>query len=113
MRDEKDMWEIDPNAGGRWRRRLLYGGLTLTAILGIGRIVAIPWSWQYQLDTVLKALFYCVAVPTLVLCWLHARRVFPEHCCPSCGYNLTGNVSGVCPECGTPIPDERPGGQST
>ena len=20
--------------------------------------------------------------------------------CPSCGYNLTGNVSGVCPECG-------------
>jgi len=23
--------------------------------------------------------------------------------CPSCDYNLTGNVSGVCPECGTPI----------
>ena len=22
--------------------------------------------------------------------------------CPSCGYNLRGNVSGVCPECGTP-----------
>ena len=21
--------------------------------------------------------------------------------CPRCGYNLTGNVSGVCPECGT------------
>ena len=24
-------------------------------------------------------------------------------CCRECGYNLTGNVSGVCPECGTPI----------
>ena len=21
--------------------------------------------------------------------------------CPSCGYDLTGNVSGVCPECGS------------
>ena len=24
--------------------------------------------------------------------------------CPKCDYNLTGNVSGICPECGTPIP---------
>jgi len=24
----------------------------------------------------------------------------------ACGYNLTGNVSGVCPECGTPVPPE-------
>jgi predicted RNA-binding Zn-ribbon protein involved in translation (DUF1610 family) len=23
--------------------------------------------------------------------------------CHSCGYDLTGNVSGRCPECGTPI----------
>ena len=23
--------------------------------------------------------------------------------CPRCGYNLTGNVTGVCPECGEPI----------
>jgi hypothetical protein len=25
--------------------------------------------------------------------------------CVACGYNLTGNVSGRCPECGTTIPD--------
>jgi hypothetical protein len=24
--------------------------------------------------------------------------------CLRCGYNLTGNVSGICPECGTPVP---------
>ena len=24
--------------------------------------------------------------------------------CPSCGYDLTGNVSGTCPECGRPVP---------
>lgn len=23
--------------------------------------------------------------------------------CPHCDYNLTGNISGICPECGTPI----------
>jgi rubrerythrin len=23
--------------------------------------------------------------------------------CSYCGYDLTGNVSGVCPECGKPI----------
>jgi hypothetical protein len=23
--------------------------------------------------------------------------------CTTCGYNLTGNTSGVCPECGTPV----------
>ena len=23
--------------------------------------------------------------------------------CTACGYNLTGNISGICPECGTPV----------
>lgn len=29
-------------------------------------------------------------------------------CCPRCEYNLTGNSSGVCPECGTPTTQEHP-----
>lgn len=28
-------------------------------------------------------------------------RIPPGHC-KQCGYNLTGNTSGICPECGTP-----------
>jgi hypothetical protein len=31
------------------------------------------------------------------------RRQRPSGHCRECGYNLTGNVSRVCPECGTPI----------
>jgi hypothetical protein len=27
--------------------------------------------------------------------------------CVKCAYDLTGNVSGVCPECGKPIDDEE------
>lgn len=31
------------------------------------------------------------------------RRRIPNGYCQNCGYNLTGNVSGVCPECGEKI----------
>ena len=34
---------------------------------------------------------------------LRTKEAFPAHCCQQCGYNLTGNVSGVCPECGAAI----------
>ena len=36
------------------------------------------------------------------------RRVLRRHTgsCPTCSYSLTGNTSGVCPECGTPVPKE-------
>jgi hypothetical protein len=30
----------------------------------------------------------------------------PTGSCLKCGYNLTGNASGVCPECGTPVPSK-------
>lgn len=39
-----------------------------------------------------------IAVPTAIL-WYRGRRP-PKGHCRKCGYNLTGNVSGVCPECG-------------
>ena len=31
------------------------------------------------------------------------RRRFPAGHCQRCGYDLTGNVSGVCPECGSEV----------
>ena len=33
---------------------------------------------------------------------LRPKPRLPDHC-SKCGYNLTGNVSGLCPECGTGI----------
>jgi len=35
------------------------------------------------------------------------RRATSANICQSCGYDLTGNESGVCPECGTAV--ARPG----
>jgi hypothetical protein len=37
--------------------------------------------------------------------WLRhrARERFRQGRCPRCGYDLTGNVTGVCPECGVRV----------
>jgi hypothetical protein len=48
-----------------------------------------------------------LAIPTAILWWLDRRRRLPGHC-RRCGYNLTGNVSGRCPECGTRLTECTP-----
>ena len=47
-----------------------------------------------------------VAAPTAVLCYRDFRSIPPGHC-QACGYNLTGNESGVCPECATSVPKQE------
>ena len=44
--------------------------------------------------------FVCDLAATAALCLRYRSR---PGCCSMCGYNLTGNVSGICPECGVPI----------
>jgi hypothetical protein len=60
--------------------------------------------WRFQRAIVQVQLplwipFLLVALPTSYLFWRDRRRIPPGRC-RKCGYNLTGNVSGVCPECG-------------
>lgn len=68
------------------------------------------WSWtpiiekdveplHYSVTVALWVPFVLIAIPTAIL-WCPIRRRFPPHCCQQCGYDLTGNVSGICPECG-------------
>ena len=49
-------------------------------------------------------LFFIMAVCTLKL--ERIRRKFMHSNCHACRYNLTGNTSGICPECGITIPEE-------
>jgi len=59
------------------------------------RFIGVP-LW---LAAVVFALPLAWAVPALVR-WRAQSRI---GCCRTCLYNLTGNVSGVCPECGRKV----------
>lgn len=54
----------------------------------------------WQLDVPLWLLLAAVALPTAFLFW-RDRPHYGPHQCQRCGYDLTGNTTGRCPECGT------------
>jgi hypothetical protein len=64
----------------------------------------VRFSWGQPspsyIDAVLPlwTLVLLIAAPTGVLWWRDRRH--PEGDCPSCGYDLAGIATGVCPECG-------------
>ena len=51
----------------------------------------------------LPALMFAFPQAIVVVRALRRRRRRRAHECLACGYDLTGNVSGVCPECGRAI----------
>jgi 4-amino-4-deoxy-L-arabinose transferase-like glycosyltransferase len=46
--------------------------------------------------------FLASALPTSILLYRDRRRPQSGHCA-QCGYDLTSNTSGICPECGTKV----------
>jgi hypothetical protein len=65
-----------------------------------------PHNYRSSSGTVIVSvplwiLFLLASAPTALLWYLDRRRFPPGHC-ERCGYDLTGNTSGRCSECGTP-----------
>ena len=91
-------------------RRLQTAGLGI--IVRNGRVVRggfVPCRVQilaYSPAWVPVALFAFYPMFVFVRGPLRRWRRDREGLCVKCGYNLTGNVSGICPECGRPI--EKP-----
>ncbi len=93
----------------------VYGGLVLFPLGGLLTLEAVDRSTDFISatrglhDRVVLLLAAAVWVPLyavlMVRAVLAARRTYRrEHgLCVNCGYDLTGNVSGRCPECGTAI----------
>jgi ribosomal protein L37E len=44
-------------------------------------------------------------IPAGFLIWRDRHTTLSQ--CQRCGYDLTGNVSGTCPECGSPVPERK------
>ena len=92
-----------------WRRPLAHVALAIAIASLVAAELTIPpgqplaarfletvviWSWAGM-------------IPLSIALFLWSRRSRPwtgEPLCPGCGYNLTGNTAGRCPECGNPIP---------
>jgi len=62
-------------------------------------------KWQYDnrnwpLGAPLWIPVVLIALPTGFLFWSDHRRRMRVGCCEKCGYDLTGNTTGRCSECG-------------
>ncbi len=77
---------ITEHNGTLWRY-LLIPGAGKAGVARTGVSLLLPWL--------------IVTVPTAWL-WFTCRRNSSGHCL-NCNYNLTGNISGRCPECGQPV----------
>ncbi|MCO6437006.1 MAG: hypothetical protein J5J06_07955 [Phycisphaerae bacterium] len=62
--------------------------------------VGVPTWFAYFATLVYPAFYFLVTRPRL------RRRRLMTHLCAKCRYDLTGNESGTCPECGREIPAE-------
>jgi hypothetical protein len=60
--------------------------------------VHVPWLYIVML------LLLCPVAQIAAIVRRRRRLARRGGFCEICGYNLTGNTSGVCPECGTPVP---------
>jgi rubrerythrin len=64
------------------------------------RVPTAFYSVPHALPAAVAAVAPAVWVTLAASSRLRRRHRIDAHLCLRCGYNLTGNVSGVCPECG-------------
>lgn len=80
------------------------------------------WTWDWRNNLIgdeIDVPGWVGILPLLILLIVIARirrlkRNRKLNLCPRCGYDLTGNISGICPECGnavkkSPVPARQPG----
>ena len=106
-----------PNHGAKARSRARF--VPAVVVVGIAILTYINWMWHEQIDGAIGARPWLGA--SLVLAggclWVWLIRIDLKNLrkrrldarrraglCTACSYNLTGNTSGVCPECGSPAP---------
>ena len=95
--DEMSLWPGDAGRVDAYRQQLDSHFMGFSWSGGPAKSVDtyLSLSLPYWFLTLVFAL-----LPTIWLIKWRRRRNLPDNPCPSCGYDLTGNESGECPECG-------------
>lgn len=101
------VWIASATIRASFDSKKLGDALGVLSVLLLNTVAALALHNMIALErgiTPLSILFYVVPVPiisalVLLLPWPGAR---PGRCA-RCGYDLRGNVSGVCPECGAAV----------
>ncbi len=99
-------WWLVGSVGASIRGRRLVGwivgGMLVNITFDFAAVVGFMEGWMAPTGIV-AALLVLIAI----LDWRGRRAAllapFTEPICSVCKYNLTGNLSGICPECGTTI----------
>lgn len=61
------------------------------------------WYLEDSVSLYVPSLVFLAIAISLAAAAKYLPSRFPVGSCRQCGYNLTGNASGICPECRTPI----------
>ena len=78
--------------------------LGVISIGGMAISMAI-WCFDFSRSPSLKEIIHlCLFSISGVIAIVRKAPGMPPGHCTTCGYNLTGNVSGKCSECGAPVP---------
>ena len=67
--------------------------------------ISLPTAPAWLSPWLLIPRLFTIALLVASAAYMSRGRPDPKTHCVTCGYNLTANVSGICPECGNPIPE--------
>jgi uncharacterized paraquat-inducible protein A len=74
-----------------------------------GIFVPPQFHWLLRYALLIWCLLFVLPASRLAMAWYRRLMTWDQsqsgYCC-CCRYNLTGNTSGVCPECGTPVAEK-------
>ncbi len=116
----REAWSIATHTvGTSWRYWAAIAGVVAPSVViqfSLRRL-GIPMAWRGMARWLVVAVTVVASWAILLAFRKTIRRVLwrvlRDHgipCCTSCGYDLTGNVSGICPECGEALrPDGKEG----
>ena len=65
--------------------------------------IPLPWSKSSYVPLPAAAVLLLIAPFSVVVNWGAQRKRVKLGLCARCGYDLTANTSGVCPECGSKV----------